>query len=80
MKWITKLITVPVSNATKEVEAIQLWEVRWETQIRKYPYSDVVAFLEGFPTEAEADRFAEALRKAFKLTKAWGEVTVTRAR
>lgn len=34
-----KWLTVPETNATKQVEAVQLWEVRWKSRHGEY-YSD----------------------------------------
>lgn len=68
MSWLTKWITVPESNATKQVEAIQLWEVRWNSRYGSYS-CDTQPEMEAFPTEAEAREFAQALVNAFKLVR-----------
>lgn len=67
MFW-PKKITVPISNETKEVDAIQLWEVRWTSRHGQYN-SDVSPEMEAFPSKDEAEEFALALRNAFKLIK-----------
>lgn len=80
--WFTKQITVPENNRTKVVDAIQLWEVRW-TSRNGYYHSDRRPEMEAFPTEEEANFFADALKKAFSLirnTSSENRVTVTRAR
>lgn len=68
MSWLTKWITVPESNATKQVEAVQLWEVRWNSRYGEYS-SCTQPEMEAFPTEAEAREFAQALINAFKLVR-----------
>lgn len=83
MGWITKKITVPESNATKEVDAIQLWEVRWQSNHSPFVFaSEMHPEVEGFPTEQEANEFATALRNAFTLIRGTHctKVTVKRAR
>lgn len=71
-----KKITVPETNATKEVDAIQLWEVRWDSRYGQY-ISDVQPEVEAFPSEEEANEFKEALVNAFKLIKHTSGNTVT---
>jgi hypothetical protein len=68
VSWLTKWLTVPESNATKQVEAIQLWEVRWTSRYGEYS-SSTQPEMEAFPTEAEAREFAQALINAFKLVR-----------
>jgi hypothetical protein len=68
MKFLTKLLTVPWSNETEEVEAVQLWEVRWESihgDIGKRSKPEV----EAFTSEEEAETFATSLRNATKLLR-----------
>lgn len=74
MLWFKKL-TVPVDNAVKSVDVLQLWEVRWTSRHGEYS-ADTMAEAEFFTSEAEfftseaaADDFAESLRAAFKLTR-----------
>lgn len=78
--WFPKPITVPASNETKVVNAIQLWMVRWTS--RNGPFSGSTQLeAEAFPTEAHA--FKAALVAAFKLVKHTGgetEVTVEKTR
>lgn len=78
MKWFTKKITMPENNLTKEVDAIQLWEVRWwsihplfDRKGADYEYDNIVTRqnIEAFPTQEEAEAFVTALRNAFALTK-----------
>ena len=80
MKWMTKRITVPFSNETKEIDAVQLWEVTW-LSYGEYMH-DKEKHIEAFPTQAEADSFATSLRNAFDLIKGKGKhsVFVHRAR
>lgn len=66
MFW--KKITVPASNETKEVDAIQLWEVRWTSRHGEF-HNDISQEVEAFPSKDEAEEFALALRNAFKLIK-----------
>jgi hypothetical protein len=66
--WISKWITVPASNETKQVPAVQLWEVRWTSRYDVYSHSTRPE-MEAFPTEAEAQAFATALRNAFELIR-----------
>lgn len=68
MKIFTKLLTVPVSNETKEIEVAQLWEVRWTSRYGGYA-SDTRPEVEAFPTLDKAEAFADALRKAFALVR-----------
>lgn len=77
----TKKITVPTSNETKEVDAIQLWEVRWTSRYGSYS-RDTQAEMEAFPSQNQAEEFAQALRNAFKLIKHTSEnnVTVTKGK
>lgn len=68
MKWFTKKIEVPTSNSTELVDAVQLWEVRWRSRHGDY-YADTQQEMEAFPSEVEAQRFAIALKNAFKLLR-----------
>lgn len=67
MLWFKKL-TVPVDNAVKSVDVLQLWGVRWISRHGEYS-ADTMAEAEFFTSEAAADAFAESLRAAFKLTR-----------
>lgn len=74
MKWLTKTLTVPATNETKEVEAIQLWKVRWQSRDGEF-HANTSPEVEAFPTREEADNFADALRNAFKLLRHTGRGT-----
>ncbi len=65
--WFKKL-TVPATNETKQVDAVQMWEVRWRSRNGQY-YTDTKDELECFPSEAQAKYFAAALKAAFKLIR-----------
>jgi hypothetical protein len=65
MKLTFKWLTVPFTNWTREVEAVQLWEVRWESRHGQYN-DDTQPEMEAFTTETAAQEFATALRNAFK--------------
>ena len=68
MKLTFKWLTAPFTNRTREVEAVQMWNVRWQSRNGKY-YGNVQPELEAFPTEAQAQEFATALRNAFALLR-----------
>ncbi len=53
--WFKKL-TVPDSNKTKEVEAVQLWEVKWISRYGPYS-SDIKQEVEVFTSEEKAQFF-----------------------
>lgn len=76
MKWFTKPITVPASNETKTIDAVQLWEVRWTSRHGAFS-TDTRPEMEGFPTEAEAEAFATSLRNAFTLVRHTSGTKVT---
>lgn len=63
-----KWLKVPLSNETKEVQAVQMWEVRWHSRYGQYS-GDTRPELECFPSQEEAESFAESLRNAFKLIR-----------
>jgi hypothetical protein len=75
--WFRKKVKeVPLTNATKEVEAVQLWEVEWKG--RDGPFSsDVRREWEVFTSEEQAAEFAESLRRAFKLLRITSDTEVT---
>lgn len=78
--WFKKL-TVPDSNATKEVDAVQLWYVRWRAvrSILSSFYEDE-RIVEAFPSEQEAQEFAASLQQAEKLLRrtAHDGITITK--
>lgn len=66
--WSFKRIRVPESNNIKEVDAVQLWEVRWQSRNGEF-HGETSREVEAFPTEKEASEFAESLKNAFKLIR-----------
>ena len=76
-QWALKRLTVPERISTKEVDAVQLWEVRWISRHGEFS-SDTRPEVEAFPTEAEANAFAEALRSAFALIRHTGSRSYVR--
>lgn len=68
MKFSLKSILVPAANETREVDAVQLWEVRWTSRHGAF-HADIRPQVEAFPTRDEADFFAESLRNAFKVIR-----------
>ena len=69
MKFWTKKLTAPLTNETHQVDAVQLWEVRWRTYNSVYDFSRGVPQMEAFASETRALDFADSLRAAFKLTR-----------
>ena len=68
MRLTFKWLTAPFTNQTREVEAVQMWNVRWQS--RNGEYTDHVhPELEAFPTETQAQEFATSLRNAFALIR-----------
>lgn len=65
--WLKKL-KVPATNEVKEIDAVQMWEVRWKSRYGQFN-GDTRPELECFPSEIAANEFAEALRAAFKLIR-----------
>lgn len=76
--WV-KTHLIPAS--TRSVDAVQLWEVRWESRHGDFS-SDRRPELEAFPSPEEAEAFAQALRDAFMLIKhtSRDRVTVSKAK
>jgi hypothetical protein len=83
MKMWFKKQTVPVSNDTKEIDVVQLWEVRWRSRYGEYS-SNTKPQVECFISEEDARDFAKALENAFKLIRhthpAETKVTVTKGK
>jgi hypothetical protein len=79
MNFFSKLLTVPSSNSTKQIDVVQMWEVRWCAMKHNLDF-DGHSELECFPTEVGAEEFATALRNAFKLIRmrTMDKVTVTK--
>lgn len=67
MKILKKIFRIPTGD-TKEVEAAELWEVRWMSRYGMYK-TDVQDEIEVFFSEDDANAFADSLRKAFKLLR-----------
>ncbi len=63
-----KTIPVPESNETKEVEAVQLWYVRWYSRYGEF-HGSTRKEVECFTSKQAANEFAAALRKAFALVR-----------
>lgn len=80
-QWVLKKLTVPENIFVKDVDAVQLWEVRWRSRHGEFS-SDTRTEVEAFPTEDEANAFAAALRNAFALIRHTSNdyVSVKRAR
>lgn len=76
MHWIKKLITVPATNETKQVESATLWVVEWTSRHGSF-YSDTMRQFAAFPSEVAANEFALSLRNAFKLIRTTAENKVT---
>lgn len=81
MKLWTKLLQVPVSNARKQIVAVQMWEVRWRSRRGQYD-CDGFPEMEAFPSLDAAEHFRDALVNAFRLTRCqWGtEVELSKVR
>lgn len=75
MNPFRKKLTVPESNATKQIDVAQTWEVRW-TSIHvtnllrsEERYTDPVIRVEVFLSQEEAQIFAESLTRAKSLLR-----------
>ncbi len=88
-QFIVKLLNVPVSNETKQIEVAQLWEVRWWSRNGWSMSEDNPSHVscrqevETFLTAREAEAFATSLRNAFDILKYTGsgrKVFVTKAK
>jgi uncharacterized protein YeaC (DUF1315 family) len=64
-KWLTTLFG---DGKTKEIQAVRMWEVRWQSRYDEYS-GCVRPEVECFTSEQLAKDFAAALRAAFKLVK-----------
>lgn len=70
-----KLLTVPQTNETTQIEVVQLWTVRWVS--RNGPYSgDLRQEVEAFTSEADATAFKQSLENAFQLLRHTSGTTV----
>ena len=78
LKWLR----VPESNATREVEVAQLWEVRWnavkfDRLFDNERYCQSEPQVETFLAESEAAKFKESLENARTLLRLRGATAVT---
>jgi len=70
MKLWFKKLTVPENSATKEVEAVQLWYVKWNNVYHYVStHWQARANIEAFTSEQEANEFAASLKAAVALLK-----------
>lgn len=76
MKLWTKKLTVPASSATAEIEAVQLWFVRWNAR-KGIWHSDLYPTMEAFTSQNEADNFALSLHQALRLLRSQDDVNIT---
>jgi len=65
--WFNKL-TVPLSNDTREIEVVQLFEVRWQSRYGVYS-NETRPEVEVFTSKKDAVVFRESLLAAFRLTR-----------
>lgn len=65
---------VRLIEGLREVDAVQLWEVRWTSRHGSY-FGDTRPEVEVFDTEVGAQEFADTLEKCFKLLKSSGNET-----
>lgn len=82
MNFFKKKLIVPTTNETTEIEAVQLWSVRWTT-IKADSYLNSHTFfahpsfnMEAFTSKKAADEFAQSLISAFKLTRDTSEPNI----
>lgn len=68
MNIFTKLLTIPASNETRQIEVAQLWEVRWTSRHGGYSH-DVRPEVEAFTSKDAAEDFALALNNAWHLLR-----------
>lgn len=78
---IFKRLRVPSNNETKEVEAVQMWEVRWQGRHGEFSTSTSPQ-MEAFTSLEQANEFATSLQNAFRLVRHVGadKITVTKAK
>lgn len=67
---------VPETNETVLVDAVQLWEVRWQSRHAGGHY-DTQPEVEVFVSEEGAKAFATSLRNAFRLLRHTSRIEVT---
>jgi len=68
MKFFKKKVRMPESNATKEVDGVQVYVVTWTSRWGSYSSNTNQEF-EAFIDKDQAEEFAESIRKAFKLLR-----------
>lgn len=68
MFFKSKKIDVPISNETKQVDAVEFWQVQWYSRYGNF-HGDIEQENEVFTNEQAAKDFAESIRNAFKLLR-----------
>lgn len=66
--WWSKKIECPKSDTLESLRAVQLTYVSWYKRTGDY-YHNIEKCVEAFPSEDDAEKFAESLRCAFKLIR-----------
>lgn len=79
LSFLKKKIDVPVNNEVKQVDAIQLWYVRWYSRNSEWA-SGTNPEVEAFPNEEDALAFKTSLENAFNLIRhtSGNKVEITR--
>ena len=67
-KWLSKKVPCPASDEQVELPAVRLWYVTWTSRYGPF-HHEVEKQMEAFPVKEDAEKFAEALRDAFKLIR-----------
>ncbi len=62
------LLTLFGESKTKEIDAVELWYVRWMSRHGEYS-SHIQPVVEAFTSKEQADEFANTLRAACKVLK-----------
>lgn len=65
--WFKKL-TMPLNNDVKQVDAVQCWQVRWQSRHGEFSM-DTTPQVEVFTSRELAEEFATALERAFNLLR-----------
>ena len=71
-----KKLTTLFSNETKQIDAVQMWEVRWQALKGDYPWTTAREQLEAFTSEQQAQEFATSLKTAFSLLRQTAHTSV----
>jgi len=76
-----KKVKVPISNEIKEINTVQLWEVRWTSRYGDFS-SQTRPEIEVFTNELDAREFEIALNNAFVLIRhtSGNNVSVTKGK